>query len=382
VRTTSKQFVWIAVAALLLALVPLAPAAARDFLGIIDYRPSSFVEQPAAPFFYSIGNKLRFGRAVEDSGPILFEAPKSARGGIWAVLVAPDQTRAIVVSDAKLFLVRAGSRPIELLDRAYDLMAWGTDEWMKGPPNQAVYIYRQLQWDQSSRFVYIPRGAWKNRYPSHSALVRINVSAPSEITEITSDASGIHMFFVGRAVCFQRVVNHGDLVWRCSVDGMEKIPVKLENDRIVMDGGTAIEGKPFNSYFDNLSELWLPKAGFSIRAHNGHWGFFSRHRSEPAFEFTGVVEPLKGNYFDGINQAGCVLLPGDRYAVLDVTMDNFNGRAQLLLDGMTGQYRPLPKGTRVHMNLNSFTYDHVSFGLRPLDSPEFKPMAALRAHRY
>jgi hypothetical protein len=34
---------------------------ARDFFGIIDYKPSSFTEVADEPFFYSIGKKLRYG---------------------------------------------------------------------------------------------------------------------------------------------------------------------------------------------------------------------------------------------------------------------------------------------------------------------------------
>src|SRR6202000_660438 len=117
----------------------------------------------------------------------------------------------------------------------------------------------------------------------------------------------------------RRVVDKGDLVWRCKAGDIEKSPKAIEPNRIVVDDDTSIDGKPFASFRWSRGELWLGAAGFSIRAYKGRWGFFSSDRLDEAiFQFNGGVEPLKGHYGDGIYTVNCSVLPGGRYAFLDL----------------------------------------------------------------
>lgn len=380
---SSREFLRCLLIASALAAALSGTAWARDFFGIVDYRPSSFVEQPTSSFFYSIGDKLRFGSAVIDEGPVLFAARKEDRG-LWYVSVAPNQRKAIVVSGAKSYLVQADQPTKPLLSDAYNLMAWGSGKWMKGPAGKPVYHFPDLQWDPTSHFIYITRGTWTDRFPSHMSLIRLDVNDPSAPQEITSDTSGLGYFVVGQdAACFRRVVNRGDLIWRCVIEGVEKTPTTLLLDKVVMKDGSSISERPFVSYVSNIyeTELWLVRSGFAIRRHNDRWGFFSKDRpSEPAFQFNGAVEPLKGHYSDGFLQTGSIVLPDHRYALLNLWMDNFKSGGQLLVDGLTGQYRELPQQSRAYRNLNSFNYDNVTFGLRPLDRPEFKVTGDFRPY--
>jgi hypothetical protein len=362
-------------------VLALAPCAwSKDFFGIIDYHPTTFVEKPAAPFFFSIGAKLRFGTVIVDDGPVLFAAKPSDKG-ISAVYVSPNERKAAVVSGANLYLVQPGQAPVRLLGDVYNLTS-GRPE-MRGPPGKPVYDYWTIHWDATSRFLYVARGTWMNGYPSHMTLMRIDVSDPSNIVEVTNDGKGWGIFFVGHdVVCFQRVVNRGDLVWKCVDNGIEKTPVAIEGNRIVMHDGSHIEGKPFTSYHWSRGEIWLTNAGFVIRACNSRWGFFSWERpSTPIFQFNGAVEPLKGHYVDGIDERSSNVLPGNRYAFLKLHMENFKGRrGQILVDGLTGQYRELPQDTLVYRNLNSLNYEYVKFGLRWFDRPEFVPVHSLRPY--
>lgn len=370
----------ILVGALFAITCSVTPAQVKNSFQIVDYKPSTFVEQPTAPFFYSVGNTLRFGSVIVDEGPILFEA-KSSDGGIWAVYVSPDETKAVVASGGNLYFVLPGQPPTLLARDAYNVI--GGQGAKKGPIGKPVYDYSSLQWDASSRFIYVPLGVWENGYPSHSALLRIDVSDPTNVVEITSDMHAFDFFFIGSdAICFKRVVNRGDLIWRCIVGGVEKSPKAIEERRIVMDDGTSVEGKPFASFRWSRGGLWLSGAGFSIRDYNGRWGFFSKNSDEVIFQFNGGVDPLKGRYGDGIYDASANVLPGGRYAFLDVPMKNLKGgRKEILVDGFTGQYREVPPSTLVYRNLNSLNYDRVKFGLRWSDSPEFEPMFSLRPYR-
>ncbi len=81
-------------------------------------------------------------------------------------------------------------------------------------------------------------------------------------------------------------------------------------------------------------------------------------------------------------ETGSNVLPGDRYAFLKLWMENFKGgHGQILVDGLTGQYRELPQDTFVYRNLNSLNYTNAKFGLRWSDGPEFPPLQSLRPYR-
>ena len=70
---------------------------------------------------------------------------------------------------------------------------------------------------------------------------------------------------------------------------------------------------------------------------------------------------MKGRYLDGLGNRNNGVLPGGRYALLDVYHDNFEG--QLLIDGVTGNYRELPSKTKVYTNINSLNYSYFELDL-------------------
>jgi len=78
-------------------------------------------------------------------------------------------------------------------------------------------------------------------------------------------------------------------------------------------------------------------------------GLFSRESDvTPILLFEGGTN-MKGGYVDGIGGGGCSVLPGGRYALLPVALDNFKG--ELLIDGLTRQYRELPKNSRAYTSM-------------------------------
>jgi hypothetical protein len=67
--------------------------------------------------------------------------------------------------------------------------------------------------------------------------------------------------------------------------------------------------------------------GFALKTTaDGTTSFFSRNNDhEPIFSIRGGYN-IKGHYSDGISQTGCTVLPGDRYALLNIWHDNFKGQ--------------------------------------------------------
>src|SRR5256885_12345634 len=61
--------------------------------GIVDYKPSEFTGQASKPFFFSIGEKLKYGTAISEEVPTLLERQPFG-GELKAVYPSPDQRKA------------------------------------------------------------------------------------------------------------------------------------------------------------------------------------------------------------------------------------------------------------------------------------------------
>lgn len=81
---------------------------------IIDYKPSVFSEHTTQPFFFSIGKKLKYGDAIREDAPTLFQTG-FFDDDIKEVYPSPDQKKAVAVHNGSLYLVQLGKPPARLL---------------------------------------------------------------------------------------------------------------------------------------------------------------------------------------------------------------------------------------------------------------------------
>lgn len=350
-------------------------AVAKQFFGILNYKPAEYVESVSEPFFYSIGKTLRYDRTINDTSPVVFKG--SFFGDeLREVFVSPDNNKAAVLYGDKLYLARAAGPALLLLsDCRFNKFKVGET------------YYSELQWEEDSSSIYMIRDTEHVRTPQSSwrapdaALVRIDINSPGKVIEAIQNFNSLNYFFVGDdTICFNYARKDGNVEWRCAQDSETSRAKSQQNGEIVLENGMAIQGRPFVSYDQgNIyeSEIWLSSYGFTTKRADGNiTEFFSKNASsKPLFKIQGGHN-IKGHYVDGIAQRGCKVLPGGRYALLNVAHDNFKG--QLLVDGETGKYRELPANTKVFLNLNSLNYDHFKFDLGPTKHPEFLPAARLR----
>jgi hypothetical protein len=335
----------------------------HQFFGIIDYKPSSFTEQPTGLFFFSIGGGLKFGSVISDSAATLFEGALKNRT-TSGVFPSPDQTKAAVMSDGSLYIVEVGKTATTILKGIGNFVP------PSAPKGETIYEYPMLQWDAGSRYIYIVRDRKTEAVPAFkqtpdATLVRIDISDPTKIADVVSDFRSHFYFLIGdRAICFDYDADDRDLLWKCSYQGVTKAMQSIGENGITLVDGTSIAGKPFVSCHSDIyeTEIWLSRYGFSLRKTVGKYiGLFSKDKTDtPIFLIKGGYN-IKGNYVDGVSQRDGMVLPGERYALINVFHDNFTG--QLLVDGRTGQYRELPHDTRVYRNLNTLVYHDIKFGL-------------------
>lgn len=366
-------------AILLSATVLSCNSIAKEFFGIIDYKPTPYVEVASEPFFYSIGKTLRYGLSISDSEPLLFSGTLFG-DDLRFVYDSPDHKKAAIVYGGNLYIAEA-TKPARLLLKNVDnYAASGIQQ------GDVFYKYSMLQWDMASKSIYIVRDKKQKQLSkqsfSHDAtLVRIDIDTPDKTVDIIQDFASLHYFFVGNdGICFNYAPGDGSVVWKCSQNGKIGLAKSHQSEQIILEDSSVIKGRPFVSYDQgNIyeSEIWLSSYGFSlIKASDGTVGFFSNNdRQNPIFKIQ-AGHNIKGHFVDGIGQTGCKVLPGGRYALLDVHHDNFTG--QLLVDRLVGKYRELPANTRIWWNLNSFNYKYFKFDIGEMKRPEFVPSASLR----
>ena len=369
---------------LLLLLPVIAGACSNEFFGIVEYKPSTFVELSERPFFFLIGRKVMYANTIGESAPTVFEAGFFS-GKIEAVYPSPDETRAAIVSGRRLYVAEPGKAARLILEPVADYDAKNLGD------GDVFYKTPTLQWSSDSRSIFIARDKKAKlsaqRFSESAALVRIDLSDSIIITDVIQDFRSMQYIMFGNdVICFNFAPGDGGVVWRCSQQGKVLAVRSLDEERIVLEDGTAITGKPFVSYYGNIyaNEIWLTRFGFSFRnIDNRYEGFFAKGSATPIFRIrTGLN--IKGHAVDGVLQGRCMVLPGGRYALIDVHHDNFKG--QLLVDGATQTYRELPRNTRVYSSLNSWNYnnfqlewDRLSFEFLPMKSPEAKEACEKRS---
>lgn len=250
---------------------------------------------------------------------------------------------------------------------------------------EAFFLYPSLQWDAKSRNLFIMRATKDNEpsqaFPRGATLVRINPAEPGHVTDVVPDFRSMRYFLVGDDTsCFDYAQQNGDVIWKCARNGVVLTPKSLKDNRIVLADGMSIIGSPFLSYHPDFyeSEIWLTFYGFSLQTtQDKKVGLYSKHRPNTPIFSVKAGHNIKGHFVDAIMSNGCVVLLGGRYALINLARGA--STAQVLVDGVTGQYRGLPRQTRVYRNLNTSNYGNVRIGFGGTDSNRFTPVGRLRS---
>lgn len=354
---------WYSVAALLVCCTGVLTACVSAG-GIVVYKPSEFTEQASAPFFSSIGKKLKYGTAISEAVPTVLEGTLVG-GELRAVYPSPDQTKAAAVTGGKLYLVEPGKPPRILLDPFVSRL-----EGREIPIGTTYYNHAHIQWDAASRYIFITRDkiqapttnpeSFHQRNNINQALVRIDTTQSHSIVEVIPAGqfrTTIGPSFIGNnVICFDSGDDKGDVYLKCIVAGNAHIVKKVETDKIVFTDGLVLNGKIFmTSRLDHVSgDILMVENGFHMTKRQDSLVVDLFHKSRtgsPLLSVEGATN-TKGHFGDGIQGT---ILPGGRYAFLHVW------NKDILLDSQTGAYKELPTNTRVYQNVNSRDHENSFF---------------------
>jgi hypothetical protein len=263
--------------------------------------------------------------------------------------------------------------------------------WLEGrkiPIGDTYYDYSHLQWDPTSRFIFITRGktqepmnreVWQLHINKDRALVRIDTTQNHSIVEVISagqfrSISGPS--FIDDDICFHFDDVKGDVYLKCIVAGNAHIVKKVETDKIIFTDGLVRNGKIFitSRYDQDSGKVLMVESGFNLTKRDGSLIVDLFHKSKPdspMLSMKGGIN-IKGNFGDGIGDR--TVLPGGRYAFLDVW------DKKILVDSETGSYKQLPTDTRVFQNVNSRDHES-SFQLKhSFFYMTFEPTSPLRTN--
>lgn len=312
---------------------------------IVGYAPTEFSETAATPFFYSIGSELRFGGHITSQGGVLFKGP------LRSVIPSPDAKKVLVVSESVLWIVGSdGSAPIRITEVDESLE-------MGKPVGKTFYRHSEIQWAaDSSRFYLIKDEFYKSKgaqlYSIHGELTEYDV-ATGQMRKVFAPFRAFRYFMAdGIGTFFGEANDRGDVILMVRQGDTSAVVADISpkgfraNDKVV-----SFRTVPFYSFsLNEYATEVLRSKGVKLVVDNqgpriGHLSINGR-RIVSVNEGNG----LKGPYL-GFHSIHSGFLPGERYFMLNLHTGSFGG--QLLFDLETGQYKPLPKDTRVYRNINT-----------------------------
>ncbi|MDR2506633.1 MAG: hypothetical protein LBD67_01345 [Candidatus Accumulibacter sp.] len=414
---------------------PIGVAMSAPDTGIVDYRPSEFQEVADSPFFYVIDGQLKHGVSIDPNALTLFSATPPVKKPLsWSEILfnykikrrsglrvypSPDNRKAAVIDDEKLYLVQPEKTPVQLLENVdvfndRNEISFGGEPWHRS---------EFLQWDASSRYIHIvldkkpsflhPALKTIHRVSSDTAqLVRLdtqNLTQPKTLVDRFHAelwwwgySYAARYFLVGEdVVCSKGLFQRH---WECATP-KGRFPIKSYSEQeIILENGESLTGRQFVSVdrYQN-AENGLEKLD-SIRRHSGLCvklvekpegifdGLFSEDTpNKPLLLFRKIHDTR--DYYNSLFNTN--ILPGGRYIPisLKIYLGDEARFGQILLDRKTGKYRELPKNTRIYFNDANRAYGkkltpRILWRERDLptlpleeDSPEKNPQACPNEQR-
>lgn len=318
---------------------------------VLNYKPNDFKFSLDKPFFYSIDNTLRYGKTIEKKNPILFE--EDFQNKKHYVYISPDNKKAALAIDKKLWLITLNKSPKLLLEDV------NTQLYKNIGIGEKYFDNHTLQWAENSNSIYIiqytkPKQIFQRN--KHNKMIHIDLNTFTK-KDVNIDRIFLgNYYFVGKdTICYSRAPGDGSVIWICLYKN-EHINVKSHNkDKVLLENDVVLKGKPFLSR--NLyGESTLSSYDFYGAYSKESFGFYSKQfGKEPILEINRSFDVLKGHTRNGIRYSRSVGLD-QRYALLHVSY--LDSKKLLLIDSQTGKYKELPNDIRVYRTFNPFNYKY------------------------
>jgi hypothetical protein len=343
-----------AIALLVYALTPHLWARNNKTSIILGFHPTDFPAQAARAFFYSIGDRLMYSSTIDSNASVLL------RGKFYEFQVSPDGTNIAVVVDHKLEIVQStparvlSITPVDSIDRRFK------------PIGRAFFRDRDFQWSADGKYLYLIKDEYYQSgglqlFSIHGELWRYCMDTGS-LEPILKPFPAYNYFFGTRSgIYFSIPMANGELQLEY-FDGSHTKEVGGPKSSLIPSDKLAPDfiERPFHSFQDvNYADTELPAKGALLFTPKGTGIDILRIRGREILQVTQGQGWDEYYHFEDMQWSR--FLPGDRFLLLSVPYCG-NYRGQLLVDAETGQYRILPKDTRVYPVFNTETHPHYRIG--------------------
>jgi hypothetical protein len=326
---------------------------------IIDFHPTDFPAQAARAFFYSIGDRLMYSSTIDSNAPVLL------RGSFYQFQVSPDGANIAVVVDHKLEIVQSAPArvllvtPVDSIDRSFK------------PIGRAFFRDWDFQWSPDGKYLYLIKDQYYRSkgwqlFSIHGELWRYSLETGS--LEFVLKPFAAHNYFFGArsGIYFSVATGNGDLQLEYFDGSRTREVGGPKSSSIPPDQlASGFVERPFHSFWDvYYADTELPAKGALLTTPPGTGNDELRIRGRE------ILQVTQGQGWDGYYHCEKMqrsrFLPGDRFLLLSVPFCG-NYRGQLLVDAETGQYRILPKATRVYPVFNTETHPFFRIGSNGID---------------
>jgi len=317
---------------------------------ILDFHPSQFQAKASEGFFYSIGKELKYSDHIDAQAPSLY------RGEIKSFLVSPDKRKIAVVGNGRLTVIdlnRRQTRQVASVDSIYK---------EPKPIGQSFFRDQELQWSRDSNDLYLIKDQYyeskgSQLFSEKGELWKYSLKTADLQLVLKPFAADNYFFDSHSRIYFDTATSSGDLALNV-FDGATVKEVPTETvDTIPMSrlASSVNIDSPFYSYEDyDYAKAALRDIDVFRAVDVTHTKLMLKSRDRVYLTLS-QGQASKGDYYciDDFRER---LLPGDRYLLVSLSCQNFDG--QLLIDRQTGQYQTLPKDTCAYFTLNTETYPH------------------------
>lgn len=323
---------------------------------IANFHPSEFAAKAQRPFFYSIGDQLKYSDEIDPKAATLLQ------GSVAHFLVSPDQSKIAVVANGELMVVDSDGSQIRVVTPVSSIYV-GLDDNQRKPIGKQFFRDNDFQWTPDSQQLYLIKDQYyddssgSQLYSAKGELWRYSLK--SGTLELVLKPFPAYTYFFGRndAVYFSVPTAKGDLRLEY-FDGRSVQDIGSVGVSSIQPWELARKDEtPFFSF--DSSDYWqaMDRSKRVQMAPNPPSTSLTLRVSGKTYLELTQGNGLKGPYYCG-NLDNSEYLPGGRYLLLDFSYcGNYDG--QLLLDTLNGGYEELPKNTRVYVKLN--TESHPSY---------------------
>jgi hypothetical protein len=320
---------------------------------IVDFHPGEFEAKADAPFFYSVGDELKYSDSIDSDAPTRF------RGEVENFQVSPNGKLIALVSGHKLLVV-------DFLGKVQIIGAVDSIYRTFKPFGRSFIRDEEFQWSRDSKSLYFIKDTFyrskgSQLFSEFGELWRFEIESGEQ--QLVIKPFRAYQIILGRGsdIYFAIPLPNGDLILEL-FDGKAVIP----NTAPLF---SASEERPFYS-FSRVDYSDKILSGLRLRQNFDFKGNLQTLSlgDKTLLELTRYCDAWQGCR-DGDEMMDSVFLPGNRFFLLNVPYCS-NYKGQILIDTQTGNYKTLPKDTRVFITANTETYPHYKFNHEGIEAED------------